>query len=88
MGITEVSVHAALSRQDVDEAVAACGARAALVTQTLRCDVEAGVAFVLQGTEVTQQAVQAQSREEQDSRSQQYGGQGPAWSQASLNPQI
>lgn len=80
MGATEISVQAALSRQKAEGAVAASGAGAALTWQTLAGDVGAGLAFMLQGTVVTQQAVQAQSGEDQ-SRGQQDGGQEPAWSQ-------
>lgn len=80
MGATEFSVHAALSRQDVEGAEVASGAGTALVRQTLACDVGAGLAFVLQRTVVTQQAVQGQSREDQ-SCGQQDGGQEPLWSQ-------
>lgn len=75
MGAAEFRVHAALSRQDVDWAVAAPRAGAMLMRQTLARDVGAGLAFVLQGTEVTEQAVQAQSRENQSSCGQQDGGQ-------------
>ncbi len=81
VGATVFSVHAALRRQDVDGAVAACGAGAALIRQTLACDVGAGLAFLLQRTVITQQAVKAPSREDQSSCGQQDGGQKPAWSQ-------
>lgn len=86
MGATEFSIHAALSRQDVDGAVVAPGAGTALIRQTLACDVGAGLAFLLQRTEVTQQTVQAQSREDQSSCGQQDGVQEPAWTQTNVNP--
>lgn len=59
---TEFSVHTTLSRQNVEGAVVSSGAGAALIRQTLAGEVGAGLAFVLQGTVVTQQAVEAQSR--------------------------
>lgn len=59
----------------MDWAVSAPGAGAVLMRQTLARDVGAGLAFVLQGTEVAEQAVQAQSREDQSSCGQQDGGQ-------------
>lgn len=80
MGATEVGVHAALSRQDVERAIVSSGAGTVLTRQTVAGGVGAGLAFVLQGTVVTQQAVQAQSGEDQ-SCGQQDGGQEPAWSQ-------
>lgn len=65
MGATEFSVHTALSRQDVERAIVTSGAGTALIRQTLACDVWAGFVSALQRTVVTQQAVQAQSREDQ-----------------------
>lgn len=73
MGTTELSRDAALSRQDVDGAVAAHGAGTALIRQALAGDVGARLAFVLQGTVVTQQAVQGQAWQDQ-SCGQQDGG--------------
>lgn len=59
MGIAELTVQAALSRQDVEGAKVTSGAGAALIRQTLTGDVGAGLAFVLQRTVITQQAVQS-----------------------------
>lgn len=80
MGAAQVRVDAALSWQHVDGAVVASGAGAALVRETLACDVGARFAFLLQGTVVTQQAVQAESRQK-ESWCQQDGGQEPEWNQ-------
>ena len=65
MGTAEFSVHTALSRQHVEGAIVACGAGAALVRQTLAGAVCAGVVLALQGTEVTQQALQRQNWEDE-----------------------
>lgn len=78
MGAAELSIRAALSRQDVDGAVAASGAGAALGGQALAGDVGAWLAFGLQRTEVAKQAVQGESGEDQ-SRDDQDGGQEPDW---------
>lgn len=80
IGTTELTVHTALSRQDVHGAEAAPGAGTVLVRQTLAGDVGAGLAFVLQRTVETQQAVQGESWEDQ-SCGQQDGGQQAVWSQ-------
>lgn len=85
VGAAEIRIHAALSRHYVDGAVVASGARTALVRQALTRDVWAGLAFVLQRAEVTQQAVQAQIREDQSCCGQQDEGQQPAWSHTNLN---
>lgn len=79
VGAAELGVHAALSGQNVQRAVAASGVGAALIGETLAGDVEAGLAFVLQGTVETQQAVHAESGQDQ-SRGKQDGGQEAAWS--------
>lgn len=78
VGAAATGFHAALSRQDVDDAVAASGAGAALLGPTLGRDVGAGLAFGLQGTEVAQQGVLAQHRDEQSGCGHQDGGQEPA----------
>lgn len=78
MGAAEPSVHAALSRQDVDRAVVASGAGAALGGQALAGDFGAGLAFGLQRTEVAKQAVQGENGEDQR-RDDQDEGQEPDW---------
>lgn len=65
MGTAELSVHAALSRQDVDGAVAPPGAGAELPGGTLAGDVGTCFAFLLQRTEETPQVVQGDSGEDQ-----------------------
>lgn len=67
IGATESDVRAALSGEDVDAAVVAPGAGTALGRQAAAGGVGAGLPFFLQGTEVTQQGVVAQSGEEQGS---------------------
>lgn len=59
----------------MDPAVVAPGAGTALGRRALAGDVGAGIGFVLQGTEVTQEGVLAQSWEDQG---QQDRGQEPA----------
>lgn len=78
IGVAERNVHAALRGEHVDEAVVAPGAGTALGGWTAAGGVQAGICFVLQRTEVTQQGVLAQSREEQGGHSQQARGQDPA----------
>lgn len=78
IGAAERNVHAALRREDVDEAVMAPGAGTALGGRTAAGGVQAGICFVLQRTEVTQHGVLAQNREEQGGHSQQDRGQDPA----------
>lgn len=78
VGAAAAGFHAALSGQDVDDAVAASGAGAALPGPTPGRDVGAGLAFGLQGTEVAEQGVLAQRGDEQSGRGQQDGGQEPA----------
>lgn len=57
MGATEFTVHTALRRQDVEEAIVACGDGAALAGHTLAGGLGAGLAFLLQRTVVAQQAI-------------------------------
>lgn len=57
MGATEFTVHTALRRQDVEEAIVACGDGAALVGHTLAGGLGAGLAFLLQRTVIAQQAI-------------------------------
>lgn len=78
VGAAESNVHAALCREDVDQAVVASGAGTALGRRAAAGDVQAGVIFVLQRTEVTQQGVLALSREDQGGHGQQARGQEPA----------
>lgn len=78
VGAAERNVHAALRGEDVDAAVVAPGAGAALGGRTAAGGVQAGICFELQRTEVTQQGVLAKSREEQGGHSQQARGQDPA----------
>lgn len=62
----------------MDQAVVAPGAGTALGRWAVAGDVQAGVFFVLQRTEVTQQGVLAQSWKDQGSRGPQGRGQEPA----------
>lgn len=78
IGAAESDVHAALCREHVDRAVVAPGAGTALGRRALAGGVQAGVLFVLQRTEVTQQSVLAQSWEDQGSHGHQARGQEPA----------
>lgn len=78
IGAAECNVHAALCREDVDQAIVAPGAGAALGRWTVAADVQASVIFVLQRTEVTQQGLLARSREDQGGHGQQARGQEPA----------
>lgn len=71
VGAAESNVHAALCREDVDQAVVAPGAGTALGRRALAADVQAGDIFVLQRTEVAQQGVLAQSGKDQGGRGQQ-----------------
>lgn len=78
IGAAESNVHAALCREDVDQAVVAPGAGTALGRRAVAGDVQARVTFVLQRTEVTQQGVLARSWKGQGSHGQQATGQEPA----------
>lgn len=78
VGAAATGVHAALSGQDVDDAVAASGAGAALLGPTLGRNVGAGLTFGLQGTEVAQQGILGQRGDELNDHGQQDGGQEPA----------
>lgn len=80
VGATKVSGDTPLGGQEVEGAVTPPGAGAALVRQTLAGDVGAGLTLVLQGTVVTQQAVQAEAWEDQH-RAQQDGAQEPGQTQ-------
>lgn len=70
-GAAELGIHAALSGEDVDQAVVAPGAGAALGRPAGVGDVHAWVFLLQQRTEVTQQGVLAESRKDQSSQGQQ-----------------